>query len=217
MIISANIGDFDNIQEPEFGVPYRCYTDQDLPFPLPNLNNRLKGKYLKIQTHRFRDEPRWVWLDGSVQPVGKGLQKYLFGLLSDQGADVAIPLHPDRSNVYDELNYILDGMKDGRQYLIDRYAKEPLAEELEFYYRQGLPADFPLYACRMFARVNSPRVNEAFNDWWMGCLEYSNFDQTYFSYVCYKHKLKIASFKYSDVVGRLANVNLHRNDLRSTL
>ncbi len=210
MIISANIGGFDNIKEPK--VPYHCYTDKDLPFPLPNLNNRLKGKYIKIQTHRFRDEPRWVWVDGSVQ-VGEGLQEYLFGLL-DQGADVAIPLHPDRSNVYDEIKYILDGLDNGKKYLNERYKNEPFKEERNFYRRQGLPIDFPLYACRLFARGNDPKVNAAFNEWWMGCLEFTNFDQAYFSYVAWKYNLKIASFNYSEIL-KYVKVNLHKNDRRN--
>lgn len=212
MILSANIGNFDTIQEPPYGVKFHCYTEKDLPFPLPNLDNRLKGKYIKIQTHRFRLDDYWIWVDGSVQIVSDRFTKFMRTQL--EGHDVAIPLHPDRANVFEEIKYILENM--GKDYLKSRYENEPLAEELAFYLQQGLPTDFPLYACRAFARVNSPKVNAAFNDWWMGCLEYSNFDQTYFSYIAWKHGLKIASFPYNDIL-RYVKINRHNNDNRPPL
>lgn len=212
MILSANIGDFDPKINHECRVV--TFTEKNLPYPLPNLNNRLRGKYIKIQTHRFCDEPEFIWIDGSVQVTNRKFGGFLRDKLQD--ADIAIPLHPDRNNVYDELNYILDGIKNGKDYLKERYVNEPLTEEQDFYRMQGLPADFPLFACRIFARQNSEKVNMAFNDWWMGCLEYSNFDQTYFSYIAWKHDLKIASFPYSDILSYV-RINRHNNDNRPPL
>jgi hypothetical protein len=214
MIISANIGNFDTISDPPFGLRYQCYTEQNLPFQLPNLDNRLKGKYVKIQTHRFRDDPYWIWVDGSVQIVSERFTRFMRTKL--EGHDIAIPLHPDRANVFEEISYILEHIKAGKDYVKSRYENEPLAEEREFYIQQGLPTQFPLYACRVFARVNSAKVNAAFNDWWMGCLEYSNFDQTYFSYIAWKHRLKIASFPYEDIL-RYVRINRHNNDNRPPL
>lgn len=216
MIITANIGDFDEIGHCEAATKFKVYTENNLPFPLPNLNNRLKGKYIKIQTHRFLDFESMIWTDASVQVISKQFSVFLYSLLAEQSADVAIPLHPDRSNVYDELNYILDGISNGKEYVKGRYENEPIKEEMEFYLRKGLPKNFPLYACRLFARGNSPKVNAAFNDWWMGCLEYSNFDQSYFSYIAWKHDLKIATFDYSEVL-RYVKVNRHKNDNRPAI
>lgn len=216
MILSANIGNFDKPIVPwTVGAQIRCYTEANLPHPLPNLNNRLKGKYIKIMAHRFLDAQRYIWIDGSVQPLNDLFQREMYGMLRESGADVVIAKHPERKGVYEELDYIAAGMKDGKQYLIDRYANEPLNAEFQFYEKQGLPYDFPLYVCRMFARQCTPKVNEAFNDWWLGCLEYSNFDQTYFSYVVWKHKLKIATFDYHSFVGSLVKVNRHNDDPRN--
>lgn len=217
MIITANIGGFDEERPCETSTPFKIYTEENLPFPLPNLNNRLRGKYIKIQTHRFLEFDRMIWTDGSVQVVSKRFAPFIYGLLREQNADVALPFHPDRSNVYDELNYILDGIKAGKDYVKDRYENEPLSEELAFYTSRGLPHDFPLYACRLFARVNTAKVNEAFNDWWMGCLEYSNFDQSYFSYIAWRHRLKIVTFDYSWIIDKYIKVHRHKNDNRPPL
>lgn len=214
MILSANIGNFDTITDPPIGVRFQCYTEQNLPFPLPNLDNRLKGKYIKIQTHRFRDDPYWIWVDGSVQIDSERFTRFMRTQL--EGHDVVIPLHPDRTNVFEEINYILDNISVGKEYLKSRYENEPLTEEMEFYAKSGMPRKFPLYACRVFARVNSAKVNAAFNDWWMGCLEYSNFDQTYFSYIAWKHNLKIATFPYEEIL-KYVKINRHNNDNRPPL
>jgi hypothetical protein len=149
-----------------------------------------------------------------VEVISKRLSSFFNEKL--EGADVVIPLHPDRSNVYEEMNYILESIKAGKEYVKERYEKEPIAEEMAMYRLQGLPETFPLFACRTFARVNSEKVNAAFNDWWMGCLEYSNFDQTYFSYVAWRHKLKIVSFPYSEILS-CVRINRHNNDNRPPL
>ena len=55
-LLTANIGGIDKVVEPtKQNIPfdYFCYTENNLPFPLPNLSNRMKGKYLKMLTHRF--------------------------------------------------------------------------------------------------------------------------------------------------------------------
>lgn len=212
MILTANIGHFD--VDHEHQVPVYVYHDSNLPFPLPNLNNRLRGKYVKIMTHRFSASERFIWLDGSVKVTSKRFQKAMYLLMDESGADVVICRHPDRLNVYDEISYILSAIKDGKPYLKERYENEPLAEELAFYLQQGLPKDFPLYACRLFCRANTPKVNAAFDDWWLGCLEYSNFDQTYFSYICWRHGLRVKAVEYSDIFGRYVQTTFHKNDHR---
>ncbi len=211
-LISANIGSFDPVfdvvkQSIDCDVFY--YTERNLPHPLPNLNNRLRGKYLKIMTHRFLPNyDIFVWVDGSVEITDpKFVQRLVEKVRHDQ---ISMCVHPERKNAYDELDYILTSIDNGKEYLVARYANEPLAEEMLFYKNNHLPEDYPLYVCRFFARRNVPLVNACFEDWWNGVLEYSNFDQTMFSYMSWKHGLSIAPLDYKGIVENLIKVHKHK-------
>lgn len=196
-VITANIGNFDEKRTPPLmeGVDFFYYTEENLPAPLPNLNNRLKGKYIKTQPHRFLPHDIFIWLDASVEILSADLITHCIAELSD-GNDVVISHHAERHNVYDELHYIQKLIVEGNQYVIDRYAKEPLQEELDFYSREGMPDEFALFNCYCFARKNNFFVNSVFDDWWNGIIQYCNFDQTMFSYVAWKNNLRIGNLNH---------------------
>lgn len=186
-ILTANIGNFDEIKgipRQTIDVDYYCYFDNNLPFPLPNLNNRLKSKYVKIQTHRFLPQyDAYIWIDGRVEITADVFCEEIIKGLGDN--DVAIFGHPERKVVLEEYAYMREEMKAGNHYLISRYGNQKLSEELLFIAKEeGNEFSFPLYACTIFARRNNPETNEAFNEWWRRCIEFSYFDQTMFSYAC---------------------------------
>lgn len=211
-LISANIGAFDPVfdivpQNIECDIFY--YTERNLPHPLPNLNNRLRGKYLKTMAHRFLPNyDIYVWVDGSVEIIDSRFIERIIEVLKKD--HVSISLHPERKNVYEEIDYILTNIDAGKEYLVSRYVNEPLADEMLFYKNGYLPETYPLYVCRFFARRNTDRVNRCFEDWWNGILEYSNFDQTMFSYVTWKHGLSIVPLNYSGIVDNLIKVHKHK-------
>ena len=164
-LISANINSFDEPTIIPAGM--KCdtyvYTEKIFPFPLKNLNPRLQGKYIKINTHRFLPGyDAYIWIDGSVEIKDKKFISHVMKALD--GKDVAISTHYERKNVYEEIEYILARIEEGKEYLITRYANEPLAEELLFYKNNRLPEDHPLYICRFFARWNNEKVNRVFDD-----------------------------------------------------
>ncbi len=213
--VSANIGSFDPIfkhadQEitRHFDCDFLYYTEKNLPFPLPNINDRLKSKYVKIQMHRFLPEyDAYVWIDSSVEIISHTFVLHILSLLKDN--DVVIPVHPERKNVYHELEYILENIAAGKEYLIKRYANEPLMEEMMFYRNNHMPEDYPLCITRFFARWNNKKVNEAFNDWWNRCIEFVNFDQAMFSYVAWTHDLDLVHLDYFETVDNFMKVHKH--------
>jgi hypothetical protein len=189
-LLQANIGDFDDVKPiPEQSVPYDyfLYTENNLPYPLPNLNNRLKGKYLKINSHRFLTHDYFIWIDGRVEITS---DKFIESMVTK--SDVTISIHPTRNNPYEEIDYIQRRMNEGSEYLNQRYSEEPFKEEVQFYKKKGMK-DVPLYACYCFGRPNNKRMNQVFQEWWMTCLEFSNFDQSQFSYIAWRHKLNIST------------------------
>ena len=200
-VLTASIGEIDKpkpLVEQSVSFDYFNFNLNNLPFPLPNLNNRLKGKYLKTLSHRILPNyDIYIWIDGNVEVTSSKFVERMSDLLKK--SEVAIATHPDRNNVYDELNFILDAIKHKVPYLTVRYENEPLAEELLFFEKNNFPKNYPLYACRVFARKNTNKVNNAFNDWWLRCLEFTNFDQTMFSYIAKTNKLKLSTFPYTEL------------------
>jgi hypothetical protein len=182
-IITANIGTIDEVHPPvtqtmEYELCY--YTENTLPFPLPNLDNRMKARYFKTQAHRFLDHDIFIWIDSSIEIINKDFVKIIVEYLKD--ADIIVSKHKQRESVYEELEYIIDKMKAGDKYLLRRYVKQPLYKEYEFYKKAELPTDFPLYNSFFFAFKKDNQTKLLMNHWWDLILRFSNFDQSQFSF-----------------------------------
>ena len=207
-LVSANISGIDEVycppkQTQEFELFY--YSENTLPFPLPNLDARMKGKYLKTQSHKFLDHDILIWIDSSIEIINKDFIQICIDGLED--TDIVISQHKQRKNVYEELEYVIDQMKAGDKYLLKRYYRQPLYQEYEFYRKEGLPKDIPVYNCFFFARWNNPVVNMMFDNWFDLILRYSNFDQTEFSYAVWKEDLLIHSIDTKELFIRNKHIN----------
>jgi len=198
-ILTANIGGVDEIKgipRQTIDVDYYAYFDNNLPYPLPNLNNRLKSKYVKIQTHRFLPGyDAYIWIDGRVEIMADVFCEEMIRQLGDN--DVAIFGHPDRETVGQEYEFMLDQMQKGNHYLFSRYGNQDLKAEYEFMKTQHME-DWPVYACTIFARKNNGNTNEAFNEWWRRSIEFSYFDQTMFTYAVAKNPVSFKTLNRSD-------------------
>ncbi len=206
-VIVPAIGNLDEIhplekQSMEYELHY--ITENTLPFPLPNLDNRMKGKYFKCQAHKFIEADIYIHLDASVEVISKDFIDTCIKEL--YGVDIVIEKHKHRNNVYDELIYIIEKMKAGDKYLLRRYAKQPFYIEYDFYKKNGLPIYYPLYQCFFFARKNNERVNEMFDKWWDLNLTYSNFDQAAFSFAAWSHDMNINTIETEDLFIRHKHV-----------
>jgi|SRR6185312_1361677 len=191
-IITANIGGLDEVYAPaKQKEPYDFIylTENNLPFPLAQFDNRLKGKYFKTQPHTFLDHDVFIWLDSCVEIIDGTFINHILEKLKTH--EFVSSLHPDRNNVYDEIDHIVSSMKKGNKYLLERYAKQPFAQEREFYLKEGMPDDYPLYQGWFFATMNNKRMNSVFDQWWELILRYSNFDQTQLSYVLWKNNVNV--------------------------
>lgn len=199
-LISANIGDIDDVIDvPEQTVPFDrfVFTDKNLPHDLPNLDNRTKARYLKTMPHRYlKGYDFYIWLDGRVQVTSEKFIESYIKMLHDN--DFVITFHGYRKNVYDELKFILHEMNKGNHYLVDRYGKQNLRRELDFFYKEDFPKQIPLFSSGMFGRKNNEYLNAACEDWFFKCLEYTNFDQAMLSYIIYKHELSYDGFTYEN-------------------
>jgi hypothetical protein len=224
-LLTANIGGIDKVIEPtKQNIPfdYFCYTENNLPFPLPNLSNRMKGKYLKMLTHRFLPNyDLYIWIDGHIEITDP---KFINNILvSIQNKECVLSKHLTRDNVYEEIDYIQSKIKEGNKYLCSRYENEPWEEEKQFYRENNLPQNYPLYNGYIFTRLNNPRVNDIFEDWWLRSQEYTMFDQCMLSFVAFKHSLSIDINKLEGIIlhkhtkeNSVGN-NLKNNELLATI
>lgn len=210
-LLTCNIGGIDEVIEPVEQIrvhDYFYFTEKNLPYPLPNLGDRLKGKYLKINPHRFlTNYDNFIWMDGRVEVISPDFVSHLTSLLENY--DVVIPLHYERQDVFEEISFIKNQMNAGNEYLLARYQNEPFAAEMDFYFSEQYPPHYPLYACTLFARANTPKVNAAFNDWWMRTLEFTCFDQCMFSYIAWKYQLKVRAIPYHEML-QYVSINKHK-------
>lgn len=200
-VMTANIGGID----PTFGIPkqnievdYFCYYENNLPFPLPNLNNRLKSKYVKTQAHRFLPGyDAYIWIDGRVKVNGNNFAEEFIRQLENY--HLVVYKHRERKNVYEEIEYIINQMNRGNKYLLERYGNQELVKEVLFYKEMGMPNDYPLFTGGFFARWNSDIINNCFDEWWRRILEFSLFDQTMFSFVTWQHNLKVNFLEWDEI------------------
>jgi hypothetical protein len=211
-IITANIGGIDEVYAPakqrrEYDFIY--LTENTMPFPLAQFDNRLKGKYFKTQPHTFLDYDLFIWVDSCVE-INDGT--FIDWILENlKSSEFVCSLHPERDNVYSEIDHIVTHMKKGNKYLLERYAKQPFAQEKEFYLSEGMPADYPLYQGWFFAAMNNRRMNQVFNQWWELILRYSNFDQTQLSYVLWKNKVNVKTVETEPYLTRHLHKILYRD------
>ena len=197
-ILTASIGGIDNvcgIPKQNIDIDYKYYDDNNLPFPLNNLSDRLKARYLKSQTHRFLPNyDLYIWLDGRIKVEGNNFAQTFLQQAMDH--DLAIYKHTERNNVYEELCYIDQQIGKGSPYLMARYKDQQLLKESLFYKNGGLPEDFPLFMGGFYARWNNKKVNDCFDEWWRRIIEFSYSDQTMLSYVAWEHQLNINAIEF---------------------
>lgn len=217
LLATANVGGFDELITPVSQDPvgmtidYHIFNEHNLPYPFPNLDNRLKAKYIKTQLHRLLPEyDAYVYFDGRVEIISTNFVRDM--MLNLYQNDIVNIYHTHRLNAYQEIEYVLNQMKEGSEYLLSRYKDQQLEKELEFFKQQQLPDTFPLFAGGIFARWNNEKLNHAFDEWWRKCIEFSNFDQAMYSYIAWVNRLKIGAFKWDQVEGeeRLFKLNKHK-------
>lgn len=179
-IVCANINSIDHVQ----GIPrqkvdydYYYFNENNLPFPLPNLNPRMRSKYIKIMMHRFLQQyDAYIWIDGKVQVLQNNFAELMIKNL--EGNDVAIFKHQERKTPLEEIEFIETHMKNGSKYVLSRYGNQQIEKEKEWFVES-----MPLYETTLFARLNNDKVNYQFEQWWHKTIEYSCFDQAMFSYI----------------------------------
>jgi len=159
---------------------YFCFTEDNSPVPLPNLPDRLKAKYFKLQMHRvLPGYDAYVWIDGNVEVTSADFVKEMMDVLDG----IRIQKHHERQTIGQEIDFIL---ASDNVYLTTRYGAQPLKQEYEWYLSQGMPEDAPLYSCNIFAfNDRNSTASLTMDMWWELVIKWTWFDQSAFSYLAW--------------------------------
>lgn len=200
-IITSNLsGIASNFKVPRqnIEVDYFYYNEKNLPMPLVNLSNRLKHKYLKMQTHRFLPNyDLYIWLDSNVKVNSNNFAEHFVNKIGD--ADACFYKHSIRKNVYEEIFHINNEANNGNKYFLSVDNNESLIKESLFYKESDVTEHDQLFNCAVFIRRNNTKANITFDIWWNRYIEFCNFDQAMFTYAAKATRLNIKSLEFEEV------------------
>ena len=182
--ISAIIG---GIDEPTKTLPNTfLYTDPI--YPNKSFHPRLRAKYFKMCSHHLHPEYKaYIWFDGTFT-LKPGFVEWAIDKLGE--ADCAFFSHVDRTNIVEELEHVVDGIRENDEYIITRYGDDPMTEQVETYLKE-MPLNSGLYQGGLFIRRNTPKVNAAFDHWYIENTKWSVQDQLSLPYIIWKHGLTV--------------------------
>lgn len=186
-IIRAIIGNIDKYEGHELPNEFR-YTEENALRPRSDLNARLKSKYFKMCQHEIKPNAQaFIWADGSYQ-IYEGITEWFLQELGS--ADAVFIRHPFLSSAREEMEFVEKGIQNGDPYLVTRYTNERISQQYACYKELGFPDTF-LVCGGLFIRKNTPKVNNAFDDWFLENVKWTIEDQISLPYIIWKHKLDI--------------------------
>ncbi len=120
-----------------------------------------------------------IWVDASFQ-LGNIDRFVEFCVKSMGSRDTALFKHPERSDIYTEAAASTTVWRN-------KYADQPLLEQVEHYRRLGLPEDHGLWAGGIqIRRKHSSVISELNRRWFAECVRWSTQDQLSLPYVLWK-------------------------------
>lgn len=195
-ILSANLGHFDNSQDPKFQENcgdwyFHRYTDEDFP-PITGLSPRLQYRIPKcFGWQMLPGADAYIWMDGGISFRREDCAKYYLDQLGD--GDICLFVHPNRSTIREEVEHIEDHIRRDKPYIVNRYKGGLHREFLTRLQEEGY-VDDRLYASTTFIYRNTPKVQKAMEDWWMLGSRYFTCDQVQLPYVLKRHDLDVRVF-----------------------
>jgi hypothetical protein len=212
IVYTTIYGDYDNLKDqPDIGVRYVCYTDNPnlrsdvweiIYDPIyPHLHPRLRAKFRKLICPF---DTLSLFIDGSIEIVNPNIIEELSKFLKNGWATY---VHPSgRTCITTELAESLP---------MEKYQDLPLQEQVDYYFKQGLPKDFGLWACGVMIRDG--KFEDFGSKWMLENLAWTYQDQLSLPYLAWKEKFKLdtimldqyACFNGGDV---LFNIIGHKRD-----
>lgn len=199
-VVTCNTGGIDTIKDiPEQSVAYDrfYYTNQNMPFPLSVLNNRIKSKYIKTQMHRIPELSKYdklIWVDGSIQVKSRYFVEFYIQ------APFVIGKHPDRDCIFKEADFIENEIKNGNAYLSSRYNGIDLVLAALHYGTLGYEKNSGLWASGVFGMNNTWSYHDFCDRWWNEIIKWDGIDQISLGYLLSRKSVYYYDFEYNNMI-----------------
>ena len=186
IVYTSIYGEYDNLKpQPDIGVDYICFTDNpnlksdtwDIRYePIyQHLHPRLRAKFHKLICPF---DTLSLFIDGSIEIVDPDIFDELSNFLHN---GFAVYRHPSgRSCIKSEL---LESLP------MEKYEGQPMREQVDYYFSQGFPEDYGLYACGLILRDG--RYDDFGSKWMLENLAFSYQDQLSLPYLQWREKFPL--------------------------
>ena len=221
-VVTAIFGGFDKphpLPEQNTEYDYFVFNEASGIPQRAEFTNRMKGKWYKYQQHQLLELQRYdifIWLDGNFQIKRNDFVEYMVRQVRDY--DMAMVTHQQRDCVYKEIDFILDAVTNPNadafqaKYFKPRYGHEVdlLKLQARDYMAMGMPPNWGLFACGLFARKNIPLVNQAMDQAWLDNLRYCSQDQNPVPVALWKYNLKVNRLALDVLDNKFWHLNHHQ-------
>lgn len=184
-------------QNSEYDIKVCSYDDSNYYGRQQALHPRMKGKIPKMLDWMHEEADFYIWIDSKFKIVSEMFVSEMVSKLED--FDICLFRHPDRSNIKDEAEFVVNCMDQGSKYLIERYREEPISEQAAHYLSDPLFKDENLFAMGLFAyskRIVSDRQNNIMKDWFFHNTYWTVQDQISFPYLLEKSDLRWTTYDF---------------------
>lgn len=187
-VYTAIVNNYDTLklpQEPSPEIDYICFTDQPTASvgvwqiracPWLDSDAVKTARYIKTHPHYLLDDYEVaVWIDSNLLVCGD-LMKYVDRFLRSGKSVAAVP-HPQRSNIYQEVEACVERNKDDEQVM---------RTQVEKYRAEGFEHDDLIESNFMMFRLHQSALDDFLNMWWSEIEQHSRRDQLSLNYCLHK-------------------------------
>jgi len=194
LVITANIGGTSSNTFVPQNIPNVDFVKLDnsnYPERIKAMHPRLQGKIPKMLAWElYPDYDYYIWVDAPFSLNNSNSVQWFLDKLQNNKA--AFFMHPVRTTVQSEAEFVIDNIKYNNQYLIDRYQNENMKEQVESYLKDPNYNDNILISAGVFiysADVVKNKENNVMKEWfYQNCL-WSVQDQLSLPYVLQKYNI----------------------------
>lgn len=175
-------------KQPENNLIYK-WINVDQCVPQDICDNRLKNRYCKINVHKIFPQYKYsIYLDGYLK-IKQDLTVFIDRLAQ---TGLGVLAYREWESIYTEAVRCIQGKLE---------YEEPIKKQVERYWKEGMPDDFPTIICGVLIRQHhNPRCVKLMEDWWKEIITGSRRDQISLPYVLWKN-----GYTISDITAILDN------------